>query len=223
MPHTDTTALDERFRALHAAIASPPNDMPLEHWRPLYDEAVEFGPDLILELGRGWGNSTSIFTEAADRVGAHVVSIDFDGESLWRTKTAPKLRRLVPSSWFEPLTVLEQDIMETDFRPILRNAQAVLVFWDAHGDALARDLITRLLPALPARNRVVVHDVWDDHTPVPTYVADERIFSAGPLRSHFSEIAAIWEVLRPTGYDHMGAPWISFEAPIAFLDGSGTR
>src|SRR3954471_14076850 len=55
----------DRFAEMHRLFESPAFDLPLEGWRQLYDLTVAFQPDLVIELGRGWGNSTCVFTEAA--------------------------------------------------------------------------------------------------------------------------------------------------------------
>jgi hypothetical protein len=76
----------------------------------------------VLKLGRGYGNSTCVFTEAAHSVGCRVVSIGFDSERAWETQTAPRLADLVDESWFAPLTVVQDDITTLDFRPLLEGS-----------------------------------------------------------------------------------------------------
>ena len=49
---------------------------------------------MIVELGRGWGNSTCVFVESARTTGARVVSIGNDGENAWRRLPAAAKQQL---------------------------------------------------------------------------------------------------------------------------------
>jgi predicted O-methyltransferase YrrM len=175
----------------------------------LHDLTVAFRADLVLELGRGYGNSTCVFTEAAHTVGCRVVSIGFDSERAWETKTAPRLAKVVEANWFGPLTVVQDDITTLDFRPLLEGSSRTLVFWDAHGTDVAEALFGRMLPALPAENKVVVDDIW---TTRERYGLRAE-FQAGPLWSLFDELPPLWEYLaeRQIKFD-IGDRWISFTA-----------
>ncbi len=57
-------ALSPRLRTMIDAVAHP-RDMTLSQWAQLIAFTLEFRPDLILELGRGFGNSTCCFLESA--------------------------------------------------------------------------------------------------------------------------------------------------------------
>jgi hypothetical protein len=50
-----------------AALVDAPNDLPLEQWKRLTERALAAGGDLLLEVGRGYGNSTVVLTEAGTR------------------------------------------------------------------------------------------------------------------------------------------------------------
>jgi cephalosporin hydroxylase len=194
---------------MHRLVGSPPLDLPIENWLELHDLTVAFRADLVLELGRGYGNSTCVFTEAAHTVGCRVVSIGFDSERAWETKTAPRLAKVVEANWFGPLTVVQDDITTLDFRPLLEGSSRTLVFWDAHGTDVAEALFGRMLPALPAENKVVVDDIW---TTRERYGLRAE-FQAGPLWSLFDELPPLWEYLaeRQIKFD-IGDRWISFTA-----------
>lgn len=127
----------------------------------LFAFALEYAPDVILELGRGHGNSTAAFTEAANRLpGCRVISLC--DTHLWREVTAPRLGAAVDDAWFQPLTALECDILAVDFATLLRGARRVLVFWDAHGFEVAQCVLGTILPVLADRDHIVVmHDVSD--------------------------------------------------------------
>jgi len=123
---------------------------------------VEFAPDLILGLGRGKGNSTCAFTEAANQGGrgARVVSICLS--DLWEQETVPRLRSVVPESWFEPLDVMRQDIRTVDYQQLFAGAKRVLCFWDAGGFDVAECVLGSILPELEGREHlVIVHDLSD--------------------------------------------------------------
>jgi hypothetical protein len=144
----------ERF-AILAALVAAPNDLPLEQWPRLYDRALASHADLLLEIGRGYGNSTVVLTEAAHALGARVVSVGFDEPPAFEGITWPKLRPVVGEAWRARLTVVQGDVR--DYTPPA--CERGFVFWDAHGYEVAQTMLERLIPALPAGSRVVVHDV----------------------------------------------------------------
>jgi len=201
----------DRFDVMHRLVASSPLDLPIENWPELYALAISFRPDVVLELGRGYGNSTCVFTDAANDTGeCRVVSVDSNPEEFWQRQTAPKLAPFVGPRWFAPLTVLQDDITTLDFRPLLHGANRVLVFWDAHGAAVAEAILSRLFPALPSDNLVVVDDVWS----VRELYGLEAEYRAGPLWSLFDEVLPLWAYLRDRRIDFESSErWISFNAP----------
>src|SRR5438034_11178581 len=78
------------------------NDLTPPQWAQWYSVALGFRPDLILELGRGRGNSTALFCQAAGVLGnTKVISLCHSGD--WTMTTAPRLASVVPSGWFDPL------------------------------------------------------------------------------------------------------------------------
>src|SRR5690348_13892045 len=80
------------------------SDLSLFQWAQLMAMALEFRPDLILELGRLKGNSTCAFTEAANLLAPHstrVLSICNSPD--WDVETHPRLERILPTAWFKQL------------------------------------------------------------------------------------------------------------------------
>ena len=72
--------VDELHRLFEAVDA--PNDLEFQTWLSLHDLTVGHGPDLVIELGRGYGNSTVVFTDAArSRRKLQVVSIGYEGHA----------------------------------------------------------------------------------------------------------------------------------------------
>jgi len=204
-----TRVLEERFELMHRLVGSPPLDLPIENWLQLYALVVDYAPDLVIELGRGWGNSTCVFTEASGLVGCRVVSLGNDSERAWETRTAPRLKEVLESSWFDPLTVLNADITTVDSRPLVRGSARPLVFWDAHGTSVADAILKRLFPVLPSDNRVVVDDIW----PSREKYGLKAKYQAGPLWSLFDELPRLWEYLdeRQIVFE-VSDRWVSFTA-----------
>lgn len=136
-------------------------DLTAFQWAQLFVMALEFEPDLILELGRGGGNSTCVFTEAANCLpSCRVVSMDL-GDS-WEKVTMPRIAGIVPPPWFKPLEALQADILTYDYEPVFKSASRVLIFWDAHGVDIAECVLGRILPAIHNRpHLVVMHDMCD--------------------------------------------------------------
>jgi cephalosporin hydroxylase len=197
----------ERFKSMYRLVDSPPFDLPFESWFDLYELVIAFQPDLVLELGRGWGNSTCVLTEAANLGGFRVVSVSFDSEHAWETRTARRLEQVVERDWFVPLTVLHDDIRTLDFQPLVAGSPRVFVFWDAHGVDVADAVLLHLVPVLPVENRVVVDDIW----PTPHLYGLEATHRAGPLWSQFDELLPLWDYLTEHQVDpEIGHRWISF-------------
>jgi hypothetical protein len=212
----------DRFPLMRRLVDSPPSNLQLDAWYELYALAVDFEPDLMLELGRGFGNSTCVFTEAAHRVGGTVVSVGFDSERAWETRTSPRLLRYLGADWFAPLTILHADITETDFRPHLEGSGRTLVYWDAHGQDVAAAVFANVLPQLPRDNLVIVDDVQvaDEEKRRPGWRRWVRSlfrpehYSAGPFESSFDEIVPLWDYLRSNDvpFEH-SSRWVTFSAP----------
>jgi hypothetical protein len=128
----------------------------------LFALALEFQPDLILELGRGYGNSTCVFTEAAHRLPnpCHVISL---GDcATWDHKTIPRLRSVADEDWFRPLEAPIGDILAFDFEKALAGKKRVLIFWDAHGFDVAEYVLGTLLRLVQDMPHIVaLHDMTD--------------------------------------------------------------
>jgi hypothetical protein len=153
-------------RRLHDALRAymppgHPGDLPFHEWGQLIASAVEFAPDVILEIGRGYGNSTLSFTQAANLLkplDCRVVSVCLHP---WEEAYAAVLPAATPE-WFSGLSVLRGDVRDFDCAAALRGARRVLVFWDAHGYDVADYMLGRLMPVLADREHLVImHDIGD--------------------------------------------------------------
>lgn len=119
-------------------------------------------PDVVLDLGTGRGNSAAVFSvvgQVLGEIGHELAVHTFDVHDQWNAETSqllgtPMAKRVVPHVG---------DLTEFDFYPVLEPSRSVLVFWDAHGFAVADTVLTRILPLLVERRHVVVcHDISDN-------------------------------------------------------------
>jgi hypothetical protein len=157
----------DRIRALSAAVDHAIDCHPYQ-FAQLVSAALEFEPDVILELGRGKGNSTCAFTEASYQKGGSIRVVSICNSPDWRIGTAPRLRPIVPASWFTPVDAHEGDILTFDFAKVLVGARRVLLFWDAHGFAVAECVLGGILPLLaPLEHVVIMHDLSDSRYGAP--------------------------------------------------------
>jgi hypothetical protein len=151
-----------RIASLFEAV-NRPGEMTLLQMMGLMALALEYRPNMILELGRLYGNSTCAFVEAANILGGdqcHVTSLCLTPN--WDEITAPRLRAVVDHRWFQRLDALRQDILTFDYQSLLQDRGRVMVFWDAHGYAIANCVLGKILPLLSSRSHIVaVHDMSD--------------------------------------------------------------
>jgi predicted O-methyltransferase YrrM len=171
--------------------ADAPQSMTLAQAEALFALLDDHRPDMILELGRARGNSTSVFTAWANERGGRVVSVGYEGG--WGDHTEPILRARLGDEWLAPLTVINGNIRRQNYAALLDGARRPLVFWDAHGRRVARTVLKRIVPLLPPGSVVVVHDI------APRESAPAGPYLAGPLSSTFPEVKPLWRFLERTG------------------------
>lgn len=162
-----------RWRRLQELVGRP-QDLAPAQWLQLAGFALDYRPDLIIELGRGYGNSTAMFLEVARQLGdCRVISLC--NSDAWRRKTLPKLVREYDRDWFAAGQICEVDILRTTID--LEGSQRCLLFWDAHGFAVAEWVLGHLMPRLAERSqRIVLHDMADRR-----YCGLDRSYQATPL------------------------------------------
>lgn len=152
----------ERLEALQQAVGRS-TDLSPSQWAQILAMTLEFQPDLVIELGRGLGNSTCVFTEAINQLGAAqrtVLSVCMGDD--WNRITRPRVEAVVPHDWFAPLQARQGRIETFDFESPLARASRVLVFWDAHGFKVAEHVLARIVPAIASRpHLVIMHDLSD--------------------------------------------------------------
>lgn len=125
------------------------------HW---YAMCLDFKPDLIIELGRGYGNSTVVLTDAANQIGAKVKSFCL---TKWEKKRL--VAETVTDEWFAPLELYTEDICSVDFERHTADFKRVVILWDAHGYNIADAVLGKLLPLIALRPHLVIcHDISDN-------------------------------------------------------------
>jgi tetratricopeptide (TPR) repeat protein len=151
----------ERIHELCAAVDHPTDLHPFQ-WAHLMSFALEFRPDLILELGRGAGNSTCAFTEVANRLrpaACDVVSVCLSDD--W-FRTAPRAAQVVPAEWWAPLHTFRGNILTVPYAQLFAGRKRVMVFWDAHGFDVAECVLGEIAPLLADRSHaILMHDISD--------------------------------------------------------------
>jgi hypothetical protein len=159
---------------LFHAVASP-GELELYQWAQMYAYAIEYQPDIILELGREYGNSTCVFTEAAHVLQAlkncTVLSICWSDK--FEKTTVPRLIKqdIINKDWLSVLKSYQDNILNFPYEDMLDLARRVLVFWDAHGFEVAGCVLGRILPILENKSHVVlVHDLSDQR-----YISDDQL------------------------------------------------
>lgn len=171
-------------------------DLGPAQWAQWYSVALGFAPDLILELGRGYGNSTAVFAQAARRLDrgrwterTKIVSLCRTGD--WASIVAPRIARVVDKAWFANVDARRTDILSADYGEIIADHERVLVLWDAHGFEIAELVLGDILPRLvDRRHLVLVHDISDNrHASVP------RSYGGQPLwkGSKWQERVGAWD------------------------------
>ena len=182
------------------------NDLSLAQYAQLFITATEFNPDLIIEVGRGFGNSTAVLTEAANQLKkTKVYSICLTSD--WKLKTSPKLDNFLPKEWFLKLDAQIVNVFDVNFKKLVKDKKRILFFWDAHGWDVAELMLGKVLPLLQKKEHLIlVHDIsfFDSSSPSAKYgdkgiwkgypgdeVKDLPYVTLGTISSPFEEVIAL--------------------------------
>ncbi|MDA7950288.1 MAG: hypothetical protein MPJ24_02285 [Pirellulaceae bacterium] len=141
-----------------------PGDLGPSQWAQIFVMTYDFKPDLIIELGRGYGNSTCCFLKAIEQMGGkeacRLESLCLNNG--FQKRTRPQVEKIVSNDFFEPGDYKICNILEQDFKAMIGEARRVLVFWDAHGFEIAECALGGIMPHLQNReHRVLMHDMTD--------------------------------------------------------------
>ena len=152
----------QRILTLSEAVGHRVDLWPYQ-WAQLMAVALEYEPDVILELGRGSGNSTCAFTEAAHMLKPHTCQVVSICLSTGWNRTSAAIAPEVPRDWFDLLQIETSNILTYDYRAALEGFDRVLVFWDAHGFDVAECVLGGILPLLADRSHLLImHDLSDN-------------------------------------------------------------
>lgn len=134
--------------------------------------ALELNADVVLDLGTGGGNSATAFALARGQA-ARIYT--FDVAPAWDQGLKQKLGDM--GHLIEPfVTPVVGDIAASDFSPLLQDAERVLVFWDAHGYAIADRVLCHLMPLIADRPHLIIcHDISDNR------VGGQRSYGGKPF------------------------------------------
>jgi hypothetical protein len=158
----------DRLRALHPAVGRG-SDLTLPQWAQLLAVTLEFQPDLVIELGRGYGNSTCVFAEAFHLLGGTdrwLLSICRSDD--WHRTTRAAVAPLVPAGWLDPIDARVDEILPFDFAAAIGAARRPMLFWDAHGMDIAECVLGEILPLMAAKDHLVaMHDLSDARNAPP--------------------------------------------------------
>src|SRR4029079_8011201 len=105
----------DRILSLRQAVDQPSDLLPYQ-WTQLIAAALEYEPDVILQLGRGKGNATCAYTEACNLRDGRSQVLSVCSSDDWERQTLPRLRGILPDNWFALLEVKRADILKFDYR-----------------------------------------------------------------------------------------------------------
>lgn len=186
------------------------SDSSLAQYAQMFAITLDFKPDLIVEFGRGTGNSTVVFTEAANQLdNCHFVSICLSND--WQDKTSHRVAKVVPKEWFDKLDAQIANILDIQFKDLIKKKSRIVFLWDAHGWDVAEYTLAKVLPALASRQHLVlVHDIsYFDPKSVNASYSDNGIWKGyagdevknppyivlNSMTSPFEEIIAIYDFI----------------------------
>ncbi|HPC94881.1 MAG TPA: glycosyltransferase [Sedimentisphaerales bacterium] len=116
--------------------------------------ARTMNPTVVVELGTLAGLSLRTWIAATERARIYAIDLSF--------QTLKETGRVLPLD-LSRVTLLEQDILKTDFASLWTAQDRVIFFVDAHdlpGVPIMEHVLTTALPALPDGSLVVVDDLW---------------------------------------------------------------
>lgn len=152
-------------RAVLQKLMGEPRDFVHQQWLQITSLIYEFNPDLIIELGRGHGNSTCAMALSAYHLGSKVDFLSVCLSANFGQESRPYLsERLCDPLFLSIVDAQIADIANFDFRRRIDDARRCFIFWDAHGLELSKIILQRIIkPVSDKEHCVVVHDMADLH------------------------------------------------------------
>ena len=150
-----------------------------EDYATIFATVLEYKPDLVIEVGRNFGNTTCILTEAVQSLpGTTVLSICLTNH--WESTTLPAIKSLTSADWLRRLDARVMNVMDLDIAEVLKGKRRVFFLLDAHGWDVAEYMLSAVMPELVRRDHMLfIHDVI-----FPRHFADvyEKYFPDSPSR-----------------------------------------
>jgi hypothetical protein len=182
-------------------------DLPWSDWLSLSAALLAFRPSLVLELGRANGTSTALLQYWKNRGGWDGDLISLCNTTVWTDRTIPALEERLPLRWDQQARFTVGDILAHPYQELLAGHDRILVFWDAHGHAIADVVLGRIAPLLRGRvNLVVAHDMRDNRY----FSAQYRDYEGKALWRKQGEPDSLWL--------HIGTMFSTFEQIIPLAD-----
>ena len=116
--------------------------------------ARQFNPSVVIELGTLGGLSLRTWIASTEQTRIYAVDLSF--------QTLRQTLEFLPAD-LSRVTLLEQDILATDFQRLWTAQDRVIFFVDAHdlpGVPIMTHVLTTVLPSLPDGSAVVIDDLW---------------------------------------------------------------
>ncbi len=134
-----------------------------QQWLQIASLIYDFEPDLIIELGRGYGNSTCAMALGAQQLGSKCRLLSVCLSQHFIDESRPYLiERVRHPSFLSLVDARTADIVSYDFSEQIQSAKRVFVFWDAHGFDVALAILRNVIkPLVDKEHCVVVHDMAD--------------------------------------------------------------
>ena len=157
--HRNVLAEDARRLRDALGLIGKAGDLTLSQALTLAAAVHEIRPRVILDLGTGHGNSAATFAIASERYESYVFT--FDLTEHWRQLGLSRLTRCA-GPWDRVVPVVG-DMTRFDFTRLASVGGPVLLFWDAHGYAIAEHVLGHLMPMIAdQRHLVICHDIADN-------------------------------------------------------------
>ncbi|HET6372972.1 MAG TPA: hypothetical protein VFG76_06680 [Candidatus Polarisedimenticolia bacterium] len=164
---------------LDVILCQGPRVMLPEDYSKVFATVLEFKPDLIIEVGRLFGNTTCMLTEAAQSLpNASVLSLCLTDH--WNRRTLPAIKPLISAGWLEKLDARVMNLLTLDVEKTLEGKNRVMFVLDAHGWQVGEFMLGVVLPRLVRKDHVLfIHDVIS-----PTHYAEvyEKYWPDAPSR-----------------------------------------
>ncbi len=172
------TDLDKAKPAIEGAlrILDDAGNLSLHQACGFFAVTMHFHPDLIIELGRGEGNSTATFALAGSLLHPSPRIVSYDLHNKWETAVRA-LKPVISEAALRSVDIRVENICSADFAALIGDARRVLVLWDAHGFDIADKVLSGIMPILAERDHLVLmHDITDSR-----YCGFERSYKGGSI------------------------------------------